>query len=150
MKPTPTDWPRISSSLFYADANKAIDWLCNAFGFEVRLKVDGEGGVVVHSELTFGDGLIMVSTSVATSGKPDSEYQHSPNEIGGANTQCLFTYVDDVEAHCERARKGGAAIVKEPTTTDYGDDYWVDRGYNARDLEGHYWYFAQRLRGAAK
>ena len=150
MKPTPTDWPRISSSLFYADANKAIDWLCNAFGFEVRLKVDGEGGVVVHSELTFGDGLIMVSTSVATSGKPDAEYQHAPGEIGGANTQCLFVYVDDVEAHCSRARAAGAVIVKEPTTTDYGDDYWVDRGYNARDLEGHYWYFAQRLRGAAK
>ncbi len=37
-----------------------IRWLCEAFGFELRLKVEGEGGSVDHSELTFGDGLIMV------------------------------------------------------------------------------------------
>src|SRR5580693_2760921 len=115
MKPTPTDWPRISPSLFYADAAKAIDWLCNAFGFEVRWMVEGDGGTIVHSELTFGEGVIMVSSSVATSGKPDSGYQHSPGEIGGANTQCLFVYVDDIEVHCSRARTAGAVIVKEPT-----------------------------------
>lgn len=35
MKPTPSDWPRCSSSLFYLDAAAAIDWLCDAFGFVV-------------------------------------------------------------------------------------------------------------------
>ena len=45
----------------YADAGTAIDWLCKAFGFEVRLRVDGEKpGEVVHSELVLGDGVIMV------------------------------------------------------------------------------------------
>ena len=76
-------------------------------------------------------------------------FMKSPGEAGG-NTQNLFVYVDDVEAHCQRARAAGAVIDKEPTTTDYGDDYWVDRGYGAVDLEGHHWYFAQRLRGAKK
>jgi uncharacterized glyoxalase superfamily protein PhnB len=33
MKPTPSDWPRLSSSVFYQDAAAAIDWLCDAFGF---------------------------------------------------------------------------------------------------------------------
>jgi uncharacterized glyoxalase superfamily protein PhnB len=33
MKPTPSDWPRMSSSIFYQDAAAAIDWLCEAFGF---------------------------------------------------------------------------------------------------------------------
>ena len=42
MKPTPPGWPRISSSVCYQDPAKAIDWLCNAFGFEVRLKVEGD------------------------------------------------------------------------------------------------------------
>jgi uncharacterized glyoxalase superfamily protein PhnB len=41
MKPTPTGWPRISSGVFYKDAAGMIDWLCDAFGFEVRLKVEG-------------------------------------------------------------------------------------------------------------
>lgn len=34
MKPTPSDWPRLSSSLYYQDAGRMIDWLCQAFGFE--------------------------------------------------------------------------------------------------------------------
>ncbi len=39
MKPAPPGWTRISSSLYYDDAAKAIDWLCDAFGFTVRIKV---------------------------------------------------------------------------------------------------------------
>ena len=66
MRPTPAGWPRLSSSIFYQDAATAIDWLCKAFGFEVRLKVEGEGGRIVHSELTYGDGLIMRSHSSTT------------------------------------------------------------------------------------
>lgn len=150
MKPTPSDWPRISSSLYYSRPAEAIDWICAAFGFELRLKVEGDGGSIVHSELTFGDGVIMVCGSAAVSpGKTDRDHMKSPGEAGG-NTQNLFVYVDDVEAHCQRARAAGAVISKEPTTTDYGDDYWVDRGYGAVDLEGHHWYFAQRLSGAKK
>jgi hypothetical protein len=59
MKPTPPGWPRISSSICYEDPAKAIDWLCNAFGFEVRLKVEGDDGSILHAELVFGEGLIM-------------------------------------------------------------------------------------------
>ena len=44
-----------------SDAAAAIDWLCRAFGFEVRLKVEGEGGTIERGELTYGDGLIVVS-----------------------------------------------------------------------------------------
>ena len=32
----------------------------------------------------------------------------SPKQVGGGNTQNLFVYVDDVDAHCERARAKGA------------------------------------------
>ena len=52
MKPTPKGWPRLSTAIFYKDAAKAIDWLCKAYGFEVRLKIDGADGLVEHSELT--------------------------------------------------------------------------------------------------
>ena len=40
MKDAPKGWPRISSAAFYRDASRMIDWLCVAYGFEVRLKVD--------------------------------------------------------------------------------------------------------------
>ena len=73
-------------------------------------------------------------------------YRASPKGARGVNTQNMMVYVDDVEAHCARARSAGATIVKEPATTDYGDDYWTDRGYEAADPEGHHWWSTERLR----
>ncbi|MDB5215837.1 MAG: Glyoxalase family protein [Myxococcaceae bacterium] len=142
MKPPPPGWPRISTSLCYPDAAKAIDWLCTAFGFEIQLKIEGEGGRIEHSELRYGDGMIMVGDS-----KPGKfPKRRSPKEADGINTQNMMVYVDDVEAHCKQARDAGGIIVAEPTTTDYGEDYWEDRGYEVEDVGGHRWWFIQRLR----
>jgi uncharacterized glyoxalase superfamily protein PhnB len=140
-KSPPKDWPRVSSSIFYEDANAAIDWLCTAFGFEVRLKVEGDDGDVAHSELVYGEGLVMVGSTKKRPGRT------SPRAIGGSNTQSVMVHVDDVDAHCAQARATGAKIVNEPTTEDYGDEYWSDRHYGALDCEGHLWWFAQRVRG---
>jgi len=148
MKPTPKGWPRISTSLFYQDPARAIDWLCRAFGFEVRMKVEGDGGAILHSELTFGDGLIMVG-STATDPQPERPFRtqfKSPKSLAGANTQSLMVYVDDADAHCARARAAGAQILMEPDIHDYGDDHWADRSYGAVDPEGHHWWFTQRVR----
>ena len=151
MKPTPAGWPRISSSVFYDDAGAAIDWLCAAFGFEVRLRIEGEGGRIEHSELTFGDdGLVMVSSSGGGSHRGASMPLVSPRQLGGRSTQTLCLFVDDVDAHCEHARAAGASIADEPTTNDYGEDYWADRSYRAIDPEGHHWWFMQRMRTGVK
>ena len=140
----PAGWPRISSAVFYDDAAAAIDWLTRAFGFQVQERVENERGQIVHSQLVMDGGLIMVGQAGLS---PDRAYCQSPQSAGGANTQSLCVYVDDADAHCEDARAAGAVIVSEPTTTDYGEDYWADRGYQARDPEGHHWWFMQRLRG---
>ena len=146
MKPAPSNWPRISSALYYDDPRAAIDWLCRAFGFELRLLVEGDGARVEHSELTFGEGLIMVGGA-----KPEKfPYMRSPGQSGGANTQNMMVYVDDVEAHVKRARAAGAVIVRDLEVHDYGEDYWADRGYECRDLGGHHWWFYQRLRTQGK
>ncbi len=147
MKPTPAGWPRISSALFYDDAATAIDWLVKAFGFRVRIKVEGEGGRIEHSELEYGDdGLIMVGQTGGRSDRPDPLPGQSPRAVGGANTQILCLYVDDVDAHCAHARASGARIVEEPKDSDHGPEYWTDRSYRAADPEGHHWFFMQRLR----
>ncbi len=147
MKPPPKPWPRISPSLNYRDARQAIDWLCRAFGFEVLMLVEGPNGEVHHSELTYGEGLIMVSEEAPRSAHPEREWRRSPLSVGGANTIGLMLYVDDVDAHCARARAAGAVIVSEPKNTDYGPEYWEDRGYEAADPDGHHWWFIQRIRG---
>lgn len=145
MKSTPAGWPRISSAVFYTDAVAAIDWLCRAFGFEVRLKVEGEGGRIEHSELTFGDGVIMVGQE-GSGDRPEHGLMASPRSTQGRNTQLLGIYVDDVDAHCARARAAGAEIFREPETNDYGSEHAMDRTYGAVDLDGHLWFFMQRVR----
>ena len=54
--------------LRYRDAPKAIDWLCAAFGFEKQLVVPGENGTIVHAQLKFGNGMIMLGSAT------DSEF----------------------------------------------------------------------------
>lgn len=148
MKPTPADWPRLSVALFYDDPRKAIDWLCRAFAFSARIVVDAPDGGVAHSELEFGEAVVMVAG--ATSG-PAPEGQQwrdglsSPTGAGGKVTASVALYVDDVDAHCRQARDSGARVLSEPSDVDYGKEYWSDRNYCALDLEGHVWWFMQRL-----
>jgi len=147
MKPTPKGWPRITSGVTYRDAGNMIDWLCRAYGFEIRLKVEGDQGRIEHSELSYGnDGLIMVSSEKQGYGDKQGAPLRSPASVNGANTQSLMVYVDDVEAHCRQARAAGATIVNELADHDYGEQYWTDRSYGAADPEGHMWWFAQRTR----
>jgi uncharacterized glyoxalase superfamily protein PhnB len=147
MNAAPPGWPRLSSSLTYRDAAAAIDWLCTAFGFELRLKVEGEDGHIKHSELTYGEALVMVGQEGGGDpGYPWRAAMRSPLSLGGANTQNLMLFVDDADAHCAHARAAGARIVEEPATHDYGPEYWSDRSYGALDPEDHLWWITQRLR----
>jgi uncharacterized glyoxalase superfamily protein PhnB len=107
---------------------------------------EGPDGRVHHSQLIYGGGLIMVSEEAQNSAHPERVQRMSPRSVGGANTIGLMLYVDDVDAHCARARAAGARIVTEPKNTDYGPDYWEDRAYEAADPDGHHWWFVQRIR----
>jgi uncharacterized glyoxalase superfamily protein PhnB len=127
--------PTIGPLLWYRDPNAAIEWLEQAFGFERRLVVeDGEGGVI-HSELTLGDGYIMVVG-------PPSGKAVSPAAFGGRSTQSVHVQLrEDLDAHCEQARAAGARIDREPATQPYGD-----RVYTCVDLEDHPWSFGQTVK----
>ena len=48
--------------------------------------------------------------------------------------------VENVKAHCQRAREHGARILMEPTDFEYGE-----RQYTAEDLAGHQWKFSETL-----
>jgi uncharacterized glyoxalase superfamily protein PhnB len=146
MKATPSGWPRMSSAVVYRDAAAAIGWLCGAFGFEVRIKVEGVNGKIEHSELTYGGGVIMVAGESPDSTLSWKRPLRSPSSVAGANTQSIMFYVDDAEAHCAHARARGARIVEEPAVHDYGKEYWTDLSYGALDPEGHLWWITQRLR----
>jgi PhnB protein len=126
------DTPRVTPYLLYEDVDRALEWLSAAFGFRERLRFADDDGTVTHAEMEFDGGLIML-------GDPGPEYK-SPNEIGQV-THLVHVYVDDVDAHYARAKEAGATIVSEPKNQEYGD-----RRYDAKDVEGHLWSFAQHVR----
>ncbi len=131
--PAATTTCTIIPSLRYRDALQAIDWLCNAFGFE-KHAVYAEGSVVHHAQLTFGNGMIMIGS--AEDGSPWAERIAQPDEIGGRETQCPCVIVADADAHFARAKDAGARIIDPLKEKDYGG-----KGYSCRDLEGHLWWF---------
>jgi uncharacterized glyoxalase superfamily protein PhnB len=149
-KPPPAGWPQLSPALFYRRPAEAIDWLCQAFGFDLVLKVEGEPGEIVHAEIAYGQALVMVGTDAASGqddpARPWKRRHASPLSVDGRITQSACLFVDDADAHCTHARAHGAVVFEEPATHDYGGDYWSDRSYGAFDCEGHAWWFSTRLR----
>jgi uncharacterized glyoxalase superfamily protein PhnB len=140
MDALPDGWPRISAALYYDDPKAAIDWLCKAFGFEVRLLIETGSGALAHSEIVYGEGLLMIAGT-----SPQASIK-SPKQAGG-NTQSLMIYVrEDIEQHLARAKEHGAQIFQELKVSDYGEQYWADRSYGAIDPEGHRFWFSQRLK----
>jgi uncharacterized glyoxalase superfamily protein PhnB len=122
----------IVPALRYRDAAAAIDWLCEAFGFEKHLVVPGENGAIAHAQLTFGNGMIMLGSG---HGGDYDDLIVQPVDAG-AVTQAPYIIVTEVDAHYERAKAAGAEIVMEIADQDYGG-----RLYVCRDPEGHVWNF---------
>ncbi|MBC8328847.1 MAG: VOC family protein [Planctomycetes bacterium] len=117
----------------YHDAAAAIAWLCEAFGFEKHLVVPGEDDTIVHAQLVFGNGMVMLGSASASE---FDDLQKPPSALGGAVSQSPYIIVDDVDGHHARAVTAGAEIVMEIRDEDYGG-----RGYSCRDPEGHLWNF---------
>ena len=118
-------------SLRYRDANKAIDWLCNVFGFTRHAVHEGSGGSVEHAQLTLGGGMIMLGS---IRDNEFSKYIVQPNEIGGRETRSDYLVIDDVKAVYERAKAAGAEILLDLREESYGGEH-----FTCRDLEGHIW-----------
>jgi uncharacterized glyoxalase superfamily protein PhnB len=121
--------------LRYRDAQKAIEWLCQTFGFEKQLVVPNDDGTIAHAQLSFGNGMIMLG-SVLQVETEFGQLMKQPDEIGGAETQSAYVIVSDADGVYANAKAAGAEIVIEIKDEDYGG-----RGFSCRDLEGHLWSF---------
>uniref|UniRef100_A0AAU2JMM2 VOC family protein n=1 Tax=Streptomyces sp. NBC_00049 TaxID=2903617 RepID=A0AAU2JMM2_9ACTN len=120
--------PSICPTLLYRDAKAAIQQLTEAFGFTQVAVYEGDDGAVVHAELSYGNGAVMLG-SKGTGSAFDKVME-------GAGPTGVYVVVDDVDAHHRRAAEHGAEILMEPTDQDYGS-----RDYMARDAEGNVWSF---------
>jgi uncharacterized glyoxalase superfamily protein PhnB len=116
--------------LIYPDVREAVAWLTEAFGFSERVRI-GENH---RSQLSVGNGAVIAG---------DVRHDRRPPRPG-ESTHSVMVRVDDVHAHCERARKHGAQILMEPTDFEYGE-----RQYTAEDPAGHQWTFSETLEDVA-
>lgn len=130
--------------LSYEDVGAAIAWLEEAFGFH-ELEADrftDDDGHITHAELVLDGGLVML-------GWPGAEYRGPTNHAKECHVarrwldtpyvvDGVWIRVDDVDAHLERARDAGAAILRGIEERPFG------RLYVAADPEGHRWMFMQQ------
>lgn len=122
----------ILSSLGYRNALGMIDWLCNTIGFEKKAVYTTPEGGVMHSELTFGNGMIMIGS---VSDRGPAWFKH-PDEVGGVETRSLYLIVTDCDAIYAKAKAAGARILSELEEKSYGG-----KGFTCADPEGHIWSF---------
>ena len=113
--------------LVYPDPSAAAEWLCNAFGFVVRLRI-GNHRIQLKTGMEASAGCIVVAEGTVPASK----------------SHIVLVRVPDVHSHCEHARSNGATILSEPTDHPYGE-----RQYNAEDFLGHRWTFTQSIADVA-
>lgn len=123
---------RIVPHVIYDDPERAVDWLTRAFGFRERsaARHTSPDGRVGRTQMEIEESFLTLGLPSVHGGSP----RH------GVSTM-LYIYLDDVEAHYRRAVAAGARIVSE-----LEEHAWGDRSYQAADVEGHQWTFAQHVR----
>jgi uncharacterized glyoxalase superfamily protein PhnB len=122
--PIDTTSPTVYPVLRYEDADGAIAYLTDTFGFVPGEITRDDEGRIVHATLTWATGVVMLS---------ESRSDGSPFDLGPV---CLYLVVDEPDAHFARAQAAGAEMVMALTDQPYGS-----REYAARDPEGNVWCF---------
>jgi uncharacterized glyoxalase superfamily protein PhnB len=120
----PADTNRLGLAIYYAKPGSAASWLADAFGFGPADEFGGDE--YEHSWIEFKVGGCSIMLFPLTGDRPE----HAPV------THVPWVFVEDLDAHLEQARSGGATIVSGIRQLGY-------RAYEAADLEGNRWTFAQ-------
>lgn len=126
---------RIIPTMKYKNAAAAVDWLSLAFGFNKKVVYPDADGGIAHAQLTFGTGMIMVSSQNDT---PYGRLMAIPKDLDNLNTQSANIIVEDsmMKSHYENAIRAGAKVALPLEKQAYGG-----HSYSVFDPEGHLWNF---------
>lgn len=114
----------IWAALHYRDAMAGIRFLVDVLGFEEQLVVPGPDDTVVHSQIRWPEGgVVMVGTYEA-----DNPYARPPG------SGSLYLVTADPQAMWERCRAAGVNVVDPPRSPDHDPDGMV---FSIRDPEGN-------------
>lgn len=109
-------------TLGYPDVIEAANWLCDAFGFTVRLRIADH-----RIQMNVGEDGAIVVTELRAGAKVD-------------HAHAMMIRVTGIDDHYEQAKAAGATIVQPPATQVYGE-----RQYTAEDPAGHRWTFSETV-----
>ncbi len=132
VKYVPKGYNNITAAIAVNGAAKAIDFYKKVFNAKVRLKFNGPGDSIAHSEIEIGDSVLMLSDE-------DPNYNHSPQSLG--NSTVVFNlYVKDVDKKIQKALKYGAKLLMPAT-----DQFYGDRSGRIQDPFGHVWVLSTHI-----
>jgi PhnB protein len=129
--------------LAYEDASRAAEWITKVFGFRETERFHDGTGTVTDVVLELDGAIVIVGHPTDAYQGPRRHaqvcslaraWQETPYIVDG-----VVVYVDDVDTHFARAKRGGAKVLTEPESDER------ERKYRAEDLEGHRWMFSQRV-----
>jgi PhnB protein len=126
--------PDIYPRLAYEDERAALDYLVRVFQLTEIREARFEHDDIMLAWLRVGSGVVMIGRANA-----DVHRIHSPRTVGNTTVQ-MMVYVRDIDAHFAHAVAEGADI-----TMPVEDAFYGERRYEATDLEGHRWHFAERF-----
>jgi uncharacterized glyoxalase superfamily protein PhnB len=133
---TARTYPDVYPRLAYRDERAALEYLVRVFQFtenraaRMEFGEEWDGGMLAW--LHMGSGVVMIGRANA-----DVHRIHSPLDSGVTSVQMMVA-VHDVDAHYAHAVAEGADI-----TMPLEDAFYGERRYEATDLEGHRWHFAE-------
>ena len=106
----------------YPDVGKAAEWLCNAFGFTVRIRIADH-----RIQMNVGDGAIVL-TKLEGAPRPSS----------------VMVRVKNVDQHYDHVVKYGVTVETPPKEHFYGE-----KQYGVVDFAGHQWKFSESIADVA-
>ncbi len=121
--------------LICRDVTASADFLARAFGFTEEARRETPSGGL-HAEMVLEDQRIMLG-QMAPQGADPADMRPPADMPGNVATSGIFVYLEEIDAHFERATEAGAEIVHPPRNVEYG------RTYTARDADGHRWFFTR-------
>jgi uncharacterized glyoxalase superfamily protein PhnB len=128
---------RVSVTLGYRDAARAIEFLVTAFGFEKVVVYEVEPNVIGHAELRWpGGGLVMLHSAAPGSAIADITAKAS----AGYPPFAVHVSTDEPDALFSRAVSAGAEVVRPIADSPRGT-----RDFIVKDPEGLCWSFGTPL-----
>jgi PhnB protein len=134
IKPIPHGMHTVTPHLVCAGAAEAMAFYKKAFGAEELIRVQTDGGKLMHGCIRIGDSAVMLVDEFPQCGSV------GPQSLKGTPVT-IHLFVEDADAFIAHAAAAGATVIRPAEDMFWGDRYGV-----LEDPYGHRWSVATHVR----